>query len=558
MRSVFAFLVNTFFISALWLLIPPTAKGQTGSCENAKSIAVLQAGNIRANIFNNGALFWNRSSVLYEVPKGSGLGAMFTSTFVLGGLINGSLHSASSTYGPYEFWPGPLDAQGNPPDDCSMYDEIWEIRSDDFALYDQQGKVSDNLLNWPWHLGAPVVDGDGNPNNYNLEGGDRPELLGDQLLWWIMNDRGNEHEWSETQPIGLEVRASAFAFEHALSGGDITFYRYHLTNKNAAPLTDTYAGMFLDPDLGDASDDHMGSDSLLHLGYTYNGDPIDQNYYEDTPPAIGYTFLLTPEAQLDALDNNYNGQVDEAGEPAGMYSAIYFEGGGGKQGDPVNGKEIYYFLQGLWGNGDPMTFGGNGVDYSNSPTRFAYSGDPSAQPFWTERQPYLSSSMGSNSPGDRRYLVSSGPFTLLPGESTEILIALVWARGSNYLDSVQKLKGIVANMQQVPADYLTSGYQPELLTPLLPSPEYPLGFAQNFPNPFTWTTTIRYSLPKTMQVRLAVYDLLGREVEVLAEGNQEAGTYSLEFDGSQLPPGIYYARLGMDHLQFTRKLVRIP
>ncbi|MBX2818501.1 MAG: T9SS type A sorting domain-containing protein [Rhodothermaceae bacterium] len=547
--------ISFVFLAVILLALP--AFGQVGTCDETQAEAFLEAGNIRAPIYNNGALFWNRSNTLYEVPKGSGISAMFTSTFVLGGLINGSLRSASSTFGPYEFWPGPLDSEGNPPDDCSTYDEIWEIRSDDFALYDQQGIVSDNLLNWPWHLGAPVVDGDGNPNNYNLKDGDRPELLGDQLLWWIMNDRGSEHEWSKTQPIGLEVRASAFAFVHARSGGDITFYRYHLTNKNTAPLTDAYAGMFLDPDLGNAADDHMGSDSLLHLGYTYNGDPLDENGYEDTPPAIGYTFLLTPEAQRDSIDNDYDGQVDEPGETAGMHAAIPFEGGGGIQGDPGDGAEMYTFLQGLWQNGDPMTVGGNGAHYSNKPTRYAYSGDPITQPFWTERQPYSDSSLGANPPGDKRFLVTSGPFTLLPGESTEILLALVWARGSNYLDSVRKLKGIVGNMQATPSEYLVSGYRPELLTPP-PSFEFPLGFDQNFPNPFTWSTTIRYSLPKPMQVRLAVYDLLGREIEVLAQGDHEAGTYSLEFDGSQLPPGIYYARIELDHYQFTRKLVRIP
>ena len=61
-----------------------------------------------------------------------------------------------------------------------------------------------------------------------------------------------------------------------------------------------------------------------------------------------------------------------------------------------------------------------------------------------------------------------------------------------------------------------------------------------------------------MQVRLAVYDVLGREVELLFEGPQDTGIYSLEFDGSHLPTGIYYAQIRMDHLKFTRKLVRVP
>ena len=312
----------------------PLTHAQVSSCEEGQSVAILDAGNVRASIYNQGQLFWKRGRNVYEVPKESGLHSMFASSFVIAGQINGELRAAASTYGPYEFWPGPLDADGNPPADCSEYDHIWEIRDDDFALFDKEGRFSENMRNWPWQLGAPVIDGDGTLDNYNLEGGDRPELLGNQTLWWIMNDRGNEHLWSETEPIGLEVHATVYAFEHPASGGDITFYRYRVINKNTAPIIDTYAGMWLDPDLGSVVDDYVGSDSLLHLGYTYNGDPFDEGNYEHTPPAIGYTFLLTPEAQIDEIDNDHDGDTDEPGETTGMYAATYFEWRGRLPGRP--------------------------------------------------------------------------------------------------------------------------------------------------------------------------------------------------------------------------------
>ena len=81
---------------------------------------------------------------------------------------------------------------------------------------------------------------------------------------------------------------------------------------------------------------------------------------------------------------------------------------------------------------------------------------------------------------------------------------------------------------------------------------------QNFPNPFSSFTRLRYSLPKTMNVRLAIYDVLGREVAVVTKGTQDAGIYTETVDGRQLVPGIYYARIELDHLSFTKKLVRIP
>ena len=65
----------------------------------------------------------------------------------------------------------------------------------------------------------------------------------------------------------------------------------------------------------------------------------------------------------------------------------------------------------------------------------------------------------------------------------------------------------------------------------------------NYPNPFNPTTEIRYELPAAVEIRLAVYDLTGKQVAVLAAGFQEAGRYSVAFDGSLLASGIYMYRL---------------
>ena len=88
----------------------------------------------------------------------------------------------------------------------------------------------------------------------------------------------------------------------------------------------------------------------------------------------------------------------------------------------------------------------------------------------------------------------------------------------------------------------------------LPAPADVLGFAQNFPNPFGETTTIRYSLPQSMVIRLRVYDVLGREVATLVDGRQASGIYTVEFDGASIPSGIYFYRIEMDHLRSTKPM----
>ncbi|MCH7638739.1 MAG: choice-of-anchor B family protein [Bacteroidetes bacterium] len=60
-----------------------------------------------------------------------------------------------------------------------------------------------------------------------------------------------------------------------------------------------------------------------------------------------------------------------------------------------------------------------------------------------------------------------------------------------------------------------------------------------YPNPFTEEATIRYSLSKSVGVRLAVYDLLGREVALLSDRDQSAGLHTAVFDASELPVGVY-------------------
>ncbi|MFZ5433122.1 MAG: T9SS type A sorting domain-containing protein [Calditrichota bacterium] len=78
-----------------------------------------------------------------------------------------------------------------------------------------------------------------------------------------------------------------------------------------------------------------------------------------------------------------------------------------------------------------------------------------------------------------------------------------------------------------------------------------------FPNPFNPTTTISFSLPKSTITRLTVFNLLGREVAVLTDGMLEAGEHRFSFDGSDLPSGLYFARLNSGEFAATRKLLLV-
>lgn len=78
---------------------------------------------------------------------------------------------------------------------------------------------------------------------------------------------------------------------------------------------------------------------------------------------------------------------------------------------------------------------------------------------------------------------------------------------------------------------------------------------QNYPNPFNPTTVISYQLPTNSYVTLKVFDILGRKVETLVDGRQEAGVHSVKFNGAGLSSGVYFYRLKGGKYSITRKLL---
>ncbi len=78
---------------------------------------------------------------------------------------------------------------------------------------------------------------------------------------------------------------------------------------------------------------------------------------------------------------------------------------------------------------------------------------------------------------------------------------------------------------------------------------------QNYPNPFNPSTTIKYSIPQASFVTLKIYDILGREVTSLVNGDKPAGTYNVEFRGSNLSSGVYFYRLQAGSFTQTKKFI---
>jgi hypothetical protein len=104
--------------------------------------------------------------------------------------------------------------------------------------------------------------------------------------------------------------------------------------------------------------------------------------------------------------------------------------------------------------------------------------------------------------------------------------------------------------------YFNQEHLPTGITPIsITADKYEL--TQNYPNPFNPATNIKYQIAKSGFVSLKVYDILGNEVSVIVNENQPSGIYSVDWNASKLPSGIYFYKLVTDNFSDTKKMMLV-
>ena len=103
-----------------------------GDCAYGTAEQFLDVGDVRAALYTTGTLFRRESTATYTVPYTPGVesaGALFSLNLWVGGEVEGAAHFAGATYGNWEFWPGPLDGDGETtPERCAAFDLLWRVR----------------------------------------------------------------------------------------------------------------------------------------------------------------------------------------------------------------------------------------------------------------------------------------------------------------------------------------------------------------------------------------------------------------------------------------------
>ena len=308
-----------------------------------------------------------------------------------------------------------------------------------------------------------------------------------------------------------------------------TYIEYKLYNKGSNYIDSCFVSIWTDPDLGGASDDMVGCDSLLDIFYCYNGDD-DDFAYGNSPPAIGFKFLYGPLVPSTSDTAIFENTIISDYKNSHMYSTNLYIGGT----DPDVALEAYNFMRGLTRQGEVYA-------YNSIPTKFMVSGDPMT-------------GVGDVDPfsGEKRIMGTVGPFNFAPGDSQFVKIKMAVGQGSNRLNSLQLLKSILDAPEKVITD-------PE---PWPPVNVLPTRFilSQNFPNPFNPSTTIEYDLPYTSNVKIEVFNILGQSVRTLVDTKQIANRYSIQWDGTdragnKLATGLYFYKITADNFTSSRKML---
>jgi hypothetical protein len=244
-----------------------------------------------------------------------------------------------------------------------------------------------------------------------------PDVSGDQMLWSVYNDADPERHTNQagnSAPLGLEIRQTTFSFNRQGALGNTIFLKFEIIHPALSAPTDVvyrttlqnmYVSLWADPDLGGSSDDLVGCDTTLSLGYCYNATNSDQ-IYGAAPPAVGYDFFLGPRTPL--------------GDTLGLTSFNKYINGT----DPASSDATYNYMQGLQGDGAELINPTTGL-----PTRYFNSGDPVVGTGWLD-----------NNAADKRMMLSSGPFEMAPGDTQVVVGAIVMGQGNDRLSSVAGLR----------------------------------------------------------------------------------------------------------------------
>ncbi|MBI5020015.1 MAG: hypothetical protein HZB59_01125 [Ignavibacteriales bacterium] len=304
---------------------------------------------------------------------------------------------------------------------------------------------------WPWQKGAPYYERNGVPGYQPDPDGkdstyDEPGLgNADQVIWYVANDLNSTavSRLYGSMPIGLEMQVTCWAYNKYPDLQNVIFQRYRLIYKGAsftphtARIESMYVAKWVDPDIGDYSDDFVGCSPDDNLGYSYNARVSDADFAKAkiSPPVVGYSLLQGPRVPYVGSVAKWN--LEDVPDFANLPMTTFtFFSHSNRSADYTLGAyegtlQWWNLFRGFkYKPISPPTCLTNPL--ANQCTNFELNGDPEFFHGWTDGIP--------DSSGDRRFAMISGPFSLAYGDTQEVVFALTAGMGTNNRNGISVVK----------------------------------------------------------------------------------------------------------------------
>jgi hypothetical protein len=409
------------------------------------------------------------------------------------------------------------------------------------------------------------------PPQFSDPGTGEPIVYSDQDLVATYTTKDSPPLIGEYQ-IPLEVNQRSMVMISPDSIDQVIFFIFEVTNTSDEVMEEAWVGYLSDMDIDWAFSDDLtsiindritpaGDTIKLDVGYAWDSD-FDEIGFEGVPGFVGVSFILNPGNPADGIDNDGDGLTDES-----PFNGIDDDLDGlTDEWDEVDDLGLVNFSKICnWGAepcelNDPQS-DSTGYDILSCNTP----GSPIT-------------CLESTTPADVRFMLSSGSFDWLPGQTQTIAYAFVFA---NSVGSPESLAFVGDPPRPDPNDPALSEFVriTEMAHGFFPTVflqsgigggppggiELPRAFAlfQNFPNPFNPMTTISYEIKEESVIQeiveLSVFDVRGRRVRTLVDGPKPPGEYDVNWDGKDqsnrlLPTGTYLYSLKVGDFVSTRKM----
>lgn len=458
-KYIFGFLLGLFC----------TAVQAQNACSESTAQEYIQNSDMKIMLRAGGDMFWDGATAQYQVPYAYGqtqTNTVFAGAVWMGGYDSGgNLHVAAQTYrsNGNDYWAGPIEVSSGTPmvNSCAEFDKIWKVRrwaiEQHIVDYNDNGVIDGptdlSILKWPGkgnpqfaaQMGfslpinedlAPFYDRNGD-GNYQPMDGDYPvfehgngNALAEEILWSVFNDMGNLHTQTNGSSLKIEVQQTAYLFScdnYPLLNKTL-FVKHKIINKSGQDYSDYYYGIWTDFDLGCGNDDYLGTSPERNTIYAYNSDNND-----DLICSYGNGYGIDPPVQSITILNH------------SLAHSMFHLNSTGSMSDPTSIIDYYRLLDGMFKNGTPLTFGGDGYDPmgTNPVTDYVFPDNPNDASGWSM---YTENLVGL----DLRSIGSVYKDTLRDGESFTVDLAYTYHRDldSNYLQNVNLMEKNVDSIQK--------------------------------------------------------------------------------------------------------------